>query len=116
MTEYKKERDELLLFHSQIKNACVMHMAQTIAAKDSEDDLKITNFTFQFNVHTMASFYIQFINDHFEDKLEVDNIEALAKEWDEHFNTNLKPMYVQELKILKDSLQQKSNNDGKLYS
>lgn len=109
-----KQRDEMVMFYSYFIKICMEHVQGIMAAAQANDILErnIVNFTMMFNVHNVTAFMVPRIAKMQEAfSVKDENGAVLLKDWTEHFNKKVLPMYEKEVAKIRERAASKSESN-----
>jgi len=114
LEELKKKYQLLLLYNSQILRICLQHtgMSSAIDYKDL-NAVQIVDFFLKFNIHSFTAYFAKYYNNKY--KLDLIRNDEFLDEWNKHMKDVLNPMYLEELKKLKEYIAGKGKIDTQTY-
>ena len=114
LVELKKKYQLLLLYNAQITQICMSHtaMCRTVDLKDL-DAVQIVDFFLKFNIHSFTAFFDKYY--HGKYKMDLKENREFLDEWNKHMKEFLNPLYLEELKKLREDIEGKNKTETQTY-
>lgn len=112
LTGLKEQLQLLLLYNTQITKICLIHTNsyKTINLKDL-DTIQIADLFLKVNIHAFTAYFYKYFFGKYKPQM-TKNEDFLA-DWNKHMNNVINPIYMEELKKLRETLS--GNKEVKSY-